>query len=336
MNKRIFGTLPSGTPIEEYTLKSEGAEVSVITFGGAITRFVVDGIDVVLGFPTLEDYFEDHSHQGALIGRYGNRIAKGRFTLNGVEYKLEQNNGNNHLHGGVIGFDRKVWSVAAADGTSLALTLHADDMEEGYPGNLDVRVTYRLTGYALSIEYEAKSDKDTVCNLTNHSYFNLNGCGSGDVLNHVARIFADAYTEVDDELIPTGNRPDVTGTAFDFRAPRAIGERIAETGSGYDHNFILATKPPFPIAGYSLPPAAIVTGDKLVMSVYTDQRCVQFYTANFLSGDRPRLKGGAVKHKHAAFCLETQEEPDSPNRGGAILRAGDLYHTVTVYEVKPK
>ena len=336
MNKRIFGTLPSGTAIEEYTLSDGAAEVSIITFGGAITRFVVDGIDVELGFPTLEDYFEDHSHQGALIGRYGNRIAKGRFTLNGIEFKLAQNNGNNHLHGGVIGFDRKVWTVASADDKTLVLTLHADDMEEGYPGNLDVTVTYRVTGYALSIEYEAKSDKDTVCNLTNHSYFNLNGCGSGDVLNHVARIFADAYTEVDDELIPTGNRPDVTGTAFDFRTPHAIGERIAETGFGYDHNYVLTKKPPFPIAGYSLSPAAVVTGDALQMTVYTDQPCVQFYTANFLSGDRPLLKGGAVKHKHAAFCLETQEEPDSPNHGRAILRAGETYHTVTVYEVKPK
>lgn len=336
MNKRIFGTLPSGTEIEEYTLSDGAAEASIITFGGAITRFVVDGIDVMLGFPTLEDYFEDHSHQGALIGRYANRIAKGRFTLNGIEYKLAQNNKGNHLHGGIVGFDRKLWGVEFADDRTLILTLRADDMEEGYPGNLDVRVTYRMTGYALSIEYEAKSDKDTICNLTNHSYFNLNGCGSGDVLNHVVKLTADSYTEVDDELIPTGNRPDVTGTPFDFRQPHAIGERIAETGVGYDHNFILSQKTPYPIAGYSLPRIAVVSGDRLTMSVFTDQRCVQFYTANFLSGDRPLLKGGAVKHKHAAFCLETQEEPDSPNHGGSILRAGDTYHTVTVYEVKPK
>ena len=336
MNKRIFGYLPSGTPIEEYTLSDGSAEASVITFGGAITRFVFDGTDIILGFPTLEDYFEDHSHQGALIGRYGNRIAKGRFTLNGVEYKLAQNNGQNHLHGGIIGFDRKVWGVESADDKTLVLTLHSDDMEEGYPGNLDVKVTYKMTGSALSIEYEAKSDKDTVCNLTNHSYFNLNGCGSGDVLNHVVKIAADAYTEVDDELIPTGNRPDVTDTPFDFRTPHAIGERIAETGNGYDHNYVLAPKTPYPIAGYSLPRVAVVTGDRLSMSVFTDQPCMQFYTANFLSGDRPKLKGGAVKHKHAAFCLETQEEPDSPNHGGAILRAGDVYHTVTVYEIKQK
>ena len=336
MDKKVFGKLPSGTPVEEYTLHGEDAEVSVITFGGAITRFVVAGTDIILGFPTLEDYFEDHSHQGALIGRYGNRIAKARFTLNGVEYKLAANNGRNHLHGGIIGFDRKIWGVESADDASLVLTLHSPDMEEGYPGNLDVRVTYRLTGSALSIEYEAKSDADTVCNLTNHSYFNLNGCGSGDVLNHVVTIAADAYTEVDGELIPTGNRPDVTGTPFDFRTPHAIGERIAETGGGYDHNFILSKKPPVPIAGYTLPRVATVAGDRLMMSVFTDQSSMQFYTANFLSGDRPVMKGGAVKHKHAAFCLETQEEPDSPNHGGAILRAGETYHTGTVYEIKQR
>lgn len=333
MEKRVFGTLPSGTEILEYTLRTESAEVSIMTLGGTITRFVVAGIDIMLGFPQLEDYFEDDSHQGALIGRYGNRIKGARFTLNGKEYTLAKNNGNNHLHGGTIGFDRRIWTVESASETELTLSLDSYDGEEGYPGNLHVTVVYRLEGASLSIDYTARCDADTVCNLTNHSYFNLNGCGSGDVKGHRVLLFGDRYTEVDGELIPTGNRPGVVGTPFDFLTVHTIGERIDGNFKGYDHNYLLSPTESETACGYTLPVAAVVEGERLRMTVLTDQPCMQFYTANFLKGDSPKLKGGYTKHPMAGFCMETQLEPDSPNRGEAILRAGEVYRHTTVYSL---
>ena len=331
MNTRVFGTLPSGSEIIEYTLRTDAAEVGIMTLGGTITRFVVAGIDVMLGFERLEDYFEDDSHQGALIGRYGNRIKDGRFTLNGKEYLLAKNNGKNHLHGGTIGFDRRVWTVEDVKENEITLSLDSYDGEEGYPGNLHVVVVYRLEGAALSIDYTATTDADTICNLTNHSYFNLNGCGSGDVKGHRVLLFGDRYTEVDSTLIPTGNRPEVVGTPFDFLSVHTIGERVDENFKGYDHNYILSPTEQAEANGFSLPIAAVVEGDRLRMTVLTDQPCMQFYTANFLSGDSPKLKGGYTKHPMAGFCMETQFEPDSPNNGGAILRAGETYRHTTVY-----
>ncbi len=336
MEKKIFGTLPSGTPIEEYTLRTEEAEVGIITLGGTITRFVVAGIDIMLGWPRLEDYFEDDSHQGALIGRYGNRIKGGRFTLNGKEYVLAKNNGNNHLHGGTIGFDRRIWTVEAASDTELTLTLSSYDGEEGYPGNLAVTVVYRLDGGALLIDYTAKTDADTVCNLTNHAYFNLDGCGCGDVKEHSVVLCGDKVTAVDEELLPTGEHIDVVGTPFDFLTAHTIGERLSEDFTGYDHNYVLAPTETVDLCGYTLPLAATVEGKSLRMTVATDQPCMQLYTANFLKGDSPRLKGGSGKKPFAGFCMETQLEPDSPNRGGAILRAGETYRHRTVYSVEKK
>ncbi len=336
MEKRIFGCLPSGTAIEEYTLKTEAAEVGILTLGGTITRFVAEGIDVVLGWPRLEDYFEDDSHQGALIGRYGNRIKDARFSLNGKEYLLAKNNGNHHLHGGTVGFDRRIWSVSEASDTHLTLTLASYDGEEGYPGNLTVTVTYRLEGGALLIDYTATADADTVCNLTNHAYFNLNGCGNGEVKEHVVTIAADRVTATDSELIPTGDRPSVEGTPLDFRTPHTIGERLSDDFIGYDHNLWLAPVEQRELCGYMLPVAATVEGEALRMTVLTDQPCMQFYTANFFKGDSPRLKDGSGKHPFAGFCMETQLEPDAPNRGEAILRAGETYRHRTVYALEKK
>lgn len=334
MEKRVFGTLRDGRPIEEYTLRTAEAEVKIITLGGTITRFWVSGIDIVLGFDCLEDYLADDSYQGALIGRCGNRIKDARFTLNGKEYILAKNNGKNHLHGGLVGFDRRIWTVEHADSHRLVLSLLSRDGEEGYPGNLSVRVVYRLEGAALSIDYTAETDADTVCNLTNHAYFNLNGYGSGTVLAHTVTIAADRYTETDEELIPTGNRFSVAGTPCDFREPHTIGERLDGDFRGYDHNYWLVDAEPVEISGFRLPLVATASAGKLRLNVYTDQRCLQFYTANSLSGDHPRLKGGYKKMPYAAFCFESQEEPDSPSRGGAILRKGEVYRHRTVYEIK--
>ncbi len=333
MKTRVFGTLPSGKEILEYTLSSDVAEVGIIPLGGTITRFVAYGHDIVLGWPTLEDYFEDDSHQGALIGRYGNRIAQARFTLNGKEYQLAKNNGNNHLHGGTIGFDRRIWEVSAVSKNEITLTLSSYDGEENYPGNLDVTVVYRLDGGALTIDYTACCDADTVCNLTNHSYFNLNGCGNGIVKEHTVTIHAEHYTAVNDELIPTGERPAVEGTPFDFRTPHTIGERLSPAFPGYDHNYILSVNDK---DERGVGTAAIVEGEEITMTVLTDQPCMQFYTAGFLTGGRPRLKGGARKQPFAGFCMETQLEPDSPNHGGAILRRGETYRHTTVYAVTKK
>lgn len=336
MNKRVFGYLPSGTAVEEYILKTEAAEVGILTLGGTITHFVTDGIDVVLGWRCLEDYFEDSSRQGALIGRCGNRIRGARFTLNGKEYRLAANDGNHQLHGGTIGFDRRLWSVSEVGETHLTLTLLSYDGEEGYPGNLDVSVTYRLEGAALLIDYTATTDADTVCNLTNHAYFNLNGCGNGEVKEHLVTIAADRVTAVDGELIPTGERTSVDGTPLDFRLPHTIGERLGGDFEGYDHNLWLAPTEEREICGCRLPVVATVQGEALRMTVFTNQPCLQFYTANFLVGDSPRLKDGSGKRPFAGFCMETQLEPDAPNRGDAILRVGETYRHRTVYALERK
>ncbi len=333
MEKRVFGTLPSGTEIMEYTLRSESAEVGIITLGGAVTRFVVAGIDVVLGFSRLEDYLEDNSYQGAIIGRYGNRIAGARFSLNGKEYLLSKNSGSNHSHGGIIGFNRRVWTVESASASELVLSLDSYDGEEGYPGNLHVTVVYRLEGSSLSIDYTARSDADTVCNLTNHSFFNLNGCGSGDVKGHRVLLFANRYSKVDRTLIPTGEHPEVVGTPFDFLTVHTIGERLDESLVGYDHNYLLAPTERATVCGYELPIAAVVEGDRLRMTVLTDQPCMQFYTANYLVEKSPKFKGGYEKHPLAGFCMEAQFEPNSPNRGEAILRASETYRHTTVYSL---
>jgi aldose 1-epimerase len=296
--------------------------------------------DVVLGFDALDGYLGQHPHFGGVVGRYGNRIAKGRFSLGGALYTLAKNNGENHLHGGVRGFDRMVWKgsdASGAAGPAVELVYFSKDGEEGYPGNLTAKVTYTLTDEnKLRIDYEATTDKDTVVNLTNHSYFNLAGPGPGTILDHVLTLEASHFTPVREGLIPTGELKPVSGTPFDFRKPTAIGARIEAKdgqlalGGGYDHNFVLDRT-----EGDSLQLAARVyepaTGR--VMEVSTTEPGVQFYSGNFLDG---RLYGasGRAYRQSDGLCLETQHYPDSPNHANfpsTVLRPGDTYRTKTIY-----
>jgi len=346
ITKQPFGTTSAGEAVDLYILKNDqGMEAAITNLGGIVVRLMTHDragnlADVVLGFDSLDGYLKDHPYFGAIIGRYGNRIGKGRFTLDGVEYKLAHNNGENHLHGGIRGFDKVVWrpqEAAAADGASLQLTYLSKDGEEGYPGNLTATVTYTLTNAnELRLEYSATTDKPTVVNLTNHSYFNLAGQGEGDILGHTLTINAERFTPIDAGLIPTGELKSVAGTPFDFRQPHAIGERIGakdqqlDFGKGYDHDFVLDGQ-----VGV-LRAAARVTEPKSgrVMEVLTTEPGVQFYTGNFLDGSL-RGKGGKVYAQRYGFCLETQHFPDSPNKPdfpSVVLRPGERYQTTTVYK----
>ena len=339
---REFGKLPSGETVELYTLKNaKGVEADISTYGGVIVSLKVPDRsgalgDIVLGFDDLKGYLTPPPYFGALIGRYGNRIGHAQFTLDGVTYKLFKNDGDNSLHGGKRGFDKVLWKAKPGDGQSLELTYLSKDGEEGYPGNLSVTVVYTLTdNNELKIDYSATTDKDTVLNLTNHSYFNLAGQGEGDILNHQIMINADKFTPVDKGLIPTGELRDVANTPLDFRQAHAIGERIGSDyeqivlGGGYDHNFVLNR------SGDGLSLAARVTEPKSgrVMEVLTTQPAIQFYTGNFLDGTL-KGKGGKVYARRSALCLETQHYPDSPNHPDfptTELKPGEQYHTTTVY-----
>jgi len=345
VRKEPFGKTADGTAVDLYTLQNKnGAEVKLPPFGGIVESLKVPDRagkfdDVVLGFDSLDGYLGTHPYFGALVGRYGNRIAKGRFTLNGVEYKLACNDGANTLHGGIKGFDKAVWAareITVGGSPALELTYVSKDGEEGYPGNLTTTVTYSLSDKnELRIEYRATTDKDTVLNLTNHTYFNLAGQGQGDILSHVMMIRAGRFTPVDAGLIPTGELRGVEGTPLDFRTPTAIGARIEAKdeqmvrGKGYDHNFVLDG----PAGSLSL--AAKVTEPKSgrVMEVLTTQPGVQFYTGNFLDGTL-RGKGGKAYAHRFGFCLETQHFPDSPNQSAfpsAVLKPGSEYRETTVY-----
>jgi aldose 1-epimerase len=346
VNKAVFGTTPDGNTIDVYTLTNpQGMEVRAITFGGIITSMRVPDRhgrfdEVALGFGSLEGYLKNPAFFGAIIGRYGNRIAKGRFTLDGKTYSLAINNKPNHLHGGNKGFDKAVWkaeSFKKEDEVGVVFTHISPDGDEGYPGTLSIRVTYTLTPRnALEVEYEATTDKATPVNLTQHTYFNLAGDGSRDVLDHVVTIHASRYTPVDSTLIPTGELASVEGTALDFRMPTAIGARIGSKddtqiryGNGYDHNFVLdRTAEGLTLAARVEEP---VTGR--VLDVSTTEPGIQFYTGNFLDGS---LTGEArhVYRQRMGFCLETQHFPDSPNHTAfpsTILRPGETYRSKTVF-----
>ena len=330
-----FGQLPDGSAITRFTLaNANGLVAKIIDFGGVITQLHAPGrdgrlADVVLGFDTLDPYRSDSPYFGALIGRYGNRIAKGRFTLDGQDFQLPTNNGNNHLHGGDPGFDKVKWQ-AAIEGDSLRLSYRSRDGEQGYPGNLDATVTYTLTDdNELVVRFYAVCDRATPVNLTQHSYFNL--AGSGDILGHLLLIDADAFVAIDAESIPTGELAPVAGTPFDFRSPRPIGSRIGEAdeqlrnGQGYDHNFVL-NKP----AAQAMTRAARVVdpGSGRVLELFTEEPGVQFYSGNFLDGTL-QGKSGPYQHR-SGFCLEPQHFPDSLNQPtfpNVILRPGQEYRT---------
>jgi len=345
IDKRAFGKLPDGTAVDIYTLKNtKGLEAQITNYGGVVVSLKTPDrrgrmADIVLGYDDLSGYLAGTSYFGALVGRYANRIAGASFKLNGVEYQLAKNNGPNHLHGGVKGFGQVVWQgreVARPDGVALELTYLSKDTEEGYPGNLTVTVTYVLTNAnELRIEYSATTDKDTVINLTHHSYFNLAGAGAGDVLSHEAKINADRFTPVDETLIPTGELKPVKGTPFDFSRATAIGSRINQAdeqlvlGKGYDHNFVLnKMAKELSLAANVYEP---VSGRALEM--WTTEPGMQLYTGNFL--DNVRGKGNKVYVRRGGFCLEAEHFPDSPNKPSfpsTILKPGERYTQTTVYK----
>ena len=345
--KKLFGKTPDGQAVELYALTNRGGmEATITTFGGAIVSLKVPDrngkfADVVLGYDSLEGYVNDKGSFGPIIGRYANRIGHAQFTLEGKTYTLAKNNGDNSLHGGIKGFSKQVWTakqLPTKDGQSLSLSYLSKDGEEGFPGNLNVSVIYTLTDTnELRMAYSATTDKETVVNLTNHSYFNLAGAGSGDILKHLLTIQADKFTPVDANMIPTGELRDVQGTPFDFRKPTPIGERIHQDdeqlklGSGYDHNFVIRGGG---TASVVLAARAVDPSTGRVLEVWTTEPGVQLYTGNFLDGTTPG-KGGKVYAPHAAFCLETQHYPDSPNKlsfPSVVLKPGGHYHTITTYK----
>jgi len=344
-NKESFGKTPDGKQVDLYILtNNSGITAKITNFGGIVVSLEVpdrDGnlADITLGFDKLDGYLGEHPYFGAIVGRYANRIGKAEFKLDGKVYKLAANNDENHLHGGIKGFDKVVWRLedigVNAEGAMVKLSYISQDGEEGYPGNLACSVIYTLTeDDKLKISYEAETDKKTVVNLTNHAYYNLAGQGNGDILGHELTINADKYTVVDEGLIPTGENRNVKGTPMDFTTAMTIGSRIAQVEGGYDHNYVLNS------GGGTLALAVKVhepTSGR-IMEIHTDQPGVQFYTGNFLDGSI-KGKAGKVYQKHYGFCLETQHFPDSPNKPdfpSVVLNPGQKYATQTVHRFYTK
>ena len=341
-----FGTLPDGTPNRLYTLaNAKGEEVGIINYGGIVVSLKVldkDGImgDVVLGYDNLDDYVKDNPYFGAIIGRYGNRIKNGKFAIDGTTYELATNDNDNHLHGGEKGFDKVFWAAEPftdQEGAGLVMTYTSEDGEEGYPGTLSCKVTYRWTNASeLKIDYEATTDKPTVINLTNHSYFNLKDGGASSILEHELMVAADRLTPILETLIPDGRIGLVSGTPLDFIEPAAIGARIDEdfeqlkSGLGYDINYVInRTSDDLTLAARVSEPT---TGR--VMEVRTTEPGIQFYSGNFLDGHHVGKGGTAYAHR-SGFCLETQHYPDSPNNAAfpsTVLRPGETYRSTTVYK----
>ena len=344
ITKTAFGSAPDGTAVDLYTLRNDkGAEARICNYGGIVTSLKVrdrDGKlgDVVLGYDNLAGYLKASPNFGCLVGRYGNRIAQGRFTLNGKEYTLARNNGPNHLHGGVKGFDKVVWEakpVHSKLGPALELKYVSKDGEEGYPGNLSITAIYTLTDdNALRLDFTATTDADTVCNLTHHSYFNL--AGAGDVLNHQIMIYADKFTPVDANLIPTGELRPLDGSPLDFRHAEKIGARINQAdeqlklGNGYDHNYVLRQ----PAGELGLAARVYEDSTGRLLEVFTTEPGMQFYTGNFLDGSITG-KGGWTYQFRNGFCLEPQHYPDSPNQPNfpsTVLKPGQTYHNTIIYK----
>lgn len=349
ITKVPFGKLPDGQEVSLYTLKNKnGVEMQVINYGAIITSLKTpdkNGVfeDIVLGYDSLSQYLKATPYFGAIVGRYGNRIAKGKFTLDGTTYSLAQNNNGQHLHGGLKGFDKVFWNIeeySSPEGPALKLTYLSKDMEEGYPGNLQTEVIYILTdNNELKIDYKATTDKKTVVNLTQHTYFNLTGNCKRDILDHQLTLISDKFVLVDKVLIPTKDLKDVTGTPFDFRTATAIGARInekdaqLEAGLGYDHCWVLSSPDSLKLAGSVYEPT---TGR--FVEVLTTEPAIQFYCGNFLDGTLTGKGGVVYKHRYG-LCLETEHYPDSPNRAdfpSTELKPGDTYTTQTVYRFSTK
>lgn len=351
VTKESFGTTSTGESIDIYTLRNaNGVETRITNYGGIVVSLKIPDRnhkfdDVVLGFSDLESYLtKNNPYFGAIIGRYGNRIGKGRFKLNGVEYKLAANNGENHLHGGIKGFDKVIWTGRSRNnrsGPAVVLTYVSKDGEEGYPGNLRVTVTYTLTNKnELKINYSASTNKDTVINLTHHSYFNLLGEGNGNVLNHQIKINADSFVPTDATSIPTGELRKVVNTPFDFLEANRIGARInldeeqLKFGNGYDHTWIINGRP----GTLRLAASAYESFTGRFMEVWTTEPGMQFYTGNFLDGSLTG-KSGKAYERRSGFCFETQHYPDSPNQPSfptTTLKRGAIYRSTTIYRFSLK
>ena len=352
ITEESFGTTSDGEAVEKYIIENgSGLQMSVISYGGIITSLKVPDEegnyeDIVLGLDAISQYEEGSPYFGALIGRYGNRIAEGKFSLEGEEYVLETNDGPNHLHGGEMGFDKVIWNVEPVEGAnsaSLRLTHTSPDGAGGYPGTLETTVIYTLNeDNSLDIEYEATTDKTTIVNLTQHSYFNLSGDFSETILDHVVEINADQFLPVGETLIPTGELRSVEGTPFDFTEPTPIGELIVQEttdeqlgrGPGFDHCWVLNN----PDSGVRYAASAYHPESGRYMEVYTDEPGLQFYTGNFLDGTLP-AQGGGTYEKRTGFCMETQHYPDSPNQEGfpsVVLKPGEKYTSTTSYKFSVK
>ena len=332
-----YGTV-EGQEVKQYTLtNANGMVVKIINYGGYVTKIIVpdkQGVkeDVVLGFDSLAGYLQQgNPFMGCLVGRYANRIGKAKFVLDGKSYQLAANNKENSLHGGIKGFSKMMWDAEQQEDNSLILRYTSKDGEEGYPGTLKVQVVYSLSdANELKIDYTAETDKATPVNLTNHSYFNLSGGKDSTILGHQIMIAADKYTAVDAALIPTGELPNVKGTAMDFTKPATVGTDIAKVAGGYDHNWVLNGKKD----SLSLAATLYHEGSGRFMEVFTTQPGVQFYTGNFLNGTITG-KSGRKHVQHAGLCLETQHFPDSPNKPSfpnTILRPGEKFHEITIYK----
>jgi len=347
VKKESFGTLPDGTPVDLYTMTNvHGMEIRVTNYGGIVVSLRVPDKkgnldDIALGFDDLKGYLANTPYFGSIIGRYGNRIANGKFTLDGKEYTLARNNGPNSIHGGLKGFNKVVWQAEPFEGPAgvgIILTYTSKDGEEGYPGNLKTKVAYTLTDKnEWIIDYEAVTDKATPVNLTEHTYFNLAGEGKGDVLGHILQLNASRFTPVDQNLIPTGELRPVKGTPLDFTQPTAIGVRIdadneqLRLGRGYDHNFVIDRKGSDPVLVARVKEPA----SGRILEVYTTEPGLQLYTGNFLDGTITGKQGHVYKQRYG-FCMETQHFPDSPNHPDfptTILRPGQTYHSRTIYKL---
>ena len=350
IEKSPFGTTVEGIDVNKYTLSNQqGMEVSIINYGGIITSWTAkdkNGVyeDIVLGYNELSKYEKETPYFGAIIGRYGNRIAKGKFSIDGKEYTLAVNNGENHLHGGMKGFDKVVWDAetrSTDSSVSLILTYLSKDMEEGYPGNLEVEVVYTLNNEdELSVTYKATTDKTTVINLTQHSYFNLSANFSNTILNHELILNSDSFLPVDNTLIPTGEFRDVSNTPFDFRTSKTIGQQIDEedpqlkNGFGYDHCWVINEQD----KGIRFVASAFEPQSRRFLEVFSDEPGIQFYSGNFLDGTLPSKNNGTYEFR-SGFCLETQHFPDSPNHKNfpsVILRPEEEYNSQTIFKLTVK
>ena len=333
MNSNIFGYMPDGTPVHEFHLKAGDLTASVLTLGGILHTFCDGEVDIVAGFDTLEDYLADTSYQGAIIGRTAGRIPHGRLTVDGKTYELERNEGGRcTLHGGFVGYNRRVWNVVQSQENGVILSLISPDGECGFPGEVTIHVGYLLTDKGLMVNYTATCSDMTALNVTQHAYFNLHGYGNGDVLDHTLKVNGDCITEVDAHLLPTGGHTAVDGTPYDLRTPVRLGDRIGGDFGGYDVNYVLNRAEVE--RGYSsyLTKAAVLSVPERTLTVFTDRPSVQIYTGNMLTGE-PAMKGGAPKRPHATVCLETQADPAEYLTGGCLCGPEDPFFSTTFFEI---